>query len=94
LGTATTQTRHNRTITVDFHDETTYFQLLGDGKAFVEWVMAFILSIGFQLKHKGFCRGGGCLTRHSHYIRVRLGSLTIWRIQYMGLFARPLEAVH
>jgi hypothetical protein len=81
VGTATTQTRHNRTITVDFHDETTYVQLLGDGKAFVEWVMAFILSIGFQLKHKGFCRSGGCLTRHSHYVRVRLGGLTIWRIQ-------------
>jgi hypothetical protein len=26
--------RHNRTITVDFHDETTYSQLLDDGKAF------------------------------------------------------------
>ena len=24
---------------------------------------------------------GGCLTRHSHYARVRLGGLTIWRIQ-------------
>jgi hypothetical protein len=81
VGTATTQTRHNRTITVDFHDETTYFQLLGDGKAFVELVVAFILSIGFQLKHKGFCRSGGCLTRHSQYVRVRLGGLTIWRIQ-------------
>jgi hypothetical protein len=80
LGTATTQTRHNRTITVDFHDETTYFRLLGDGKALVEWVMAFILSIGFQLTHKAPC-GGGCLTRHAHYVRVRLGGLTIWRIQ-------------
>jgi hypothetical protein len=81
LGKATTQTRHNRTITIDFHDETTYVQLLGDGKAFVEWVMAFILSIGFQLKHQATCRGGGCLTRHSHYVRVRLGRLTIWRVQ-------------
>jgi hypothetical protein len=81
LGTATTQTRHNRTITVDFHDETTYVQLLGDGKALVEWVMAFILSIGFQLTPKATCRGGGCLTRHSHYVRVRLGGLTIWRLQ-------------
>ena len=43
--------------------------------------MAFILSIGFQLKHKATCGGGGCLTRHSHYIRVRLGDLTIWRLQ-------------
>jgi len=81
LGTAITQTRHNRTITVDFHDETTYVRLLGDGKALVEWVMAFILSIGFQLTHKAPCGGGGCLTRHSHYVRVRLGGLTIWRIQ-------------
>jgi hypothetical protein len=43
--------------------------------------MAFILSLGFQLKHKATCRGDGCLTRHSHYVRVRLGGLTIWRIQ-------------
>src|SRR5437764_11591518 len=75
------RTRHNRTITVDFQDESTYFQLLGDGKAFVECVMAFLLSLGFQLAHKAMCRGGGCLTRHSHYVRVRLGGLTIWRIQ-------------
>src|SRR3989440_10275999 len=27
------------------------------------------------------CDGGGCLTRHSHYARVRLGGVTIWRIQ-------------
>src|SRR5262245_14960480 len=75
------QTRENRTITIDFHDETTYFRLLDDGKAFVELVMAFILPLGFQLKHKATCRGDGCLTRHSHYVRVRLGGLTIWRIQ-------------
>ena len=35
------QTRENRTITVDFQNEATYVQLLGDGKAFVELVMAF-----------------------------------------------------
>ena len=29
------QTRENRTITVDFQNEATYVQLLGDGKAFV-----------------------------------------------------------
>jgi hypothetical protein len=75
------QTRENRTITVDFHNETTYFRLLDDGKAFVELVMAFILSLGFQLKHKATCRGDGCLTRHSHYVRVRLGGVTIWRLQ-------------
>jgi len=81
MGHAAKRTRENRTITVDFQDETTYFQLLGDGKAFLEFVLAFVLSLGFQLKHKTTCREGGCLTRHSHYVRVRLGRLTIWRVQ-------------
>jgi hypothetical protein len=45
--------RQNRMITVDFHDEATYSELLGDGKAFIEFVLAFILSLGFQLHHKG-----------------------------------------
>jgi hypothetical protein len=75
------QPRENRTITVDFHTEATYFQLLGDGKAFLEFVFAFLLSMGFQLTHKATCHGGGCLTRHSHYARIRLGGVTIWRIQ-------------
>jgi hypothetical protein len=81
MGTAATRTRHNHTITVDFHDETTYSHLLDDGKAFLEWVLAFLLSLGFQLKHQATCRGGGCLTRHSQYLRVRLGGVTIWRLQ-------------
>src|SRR5262249_48576391 len=81
MGKAAKRTRKNRTITVDFRDEATYFQLLGDGKAFLECVLAFVLSLGFQLKHKATCDGGGCLTRHSHYVRVRLGGVTIWRIQ-------------
>jgi len=81
MRTTARQTRENRTITVDFQNEATYFQLLGDGKAFLECVLAFLLSLGFQLKHKAACSGGRCLTRHSHYIRVRLGGLTIWRIQ-------------
>ena len=75
------QTRDNRTITVDFQNESTYFQLLGDGQAFVECVLAFLLALGLQLAHKATCRGGGRLTRHSHYARVRLGGLTIWRVQ-------------
>jgi hypothetical protein len=33
-------TRENRTITVDFQDETTYRRLLDDGKAFVEFMLA------------------------------------------------------
>ena len=81
MGHCAKATRHNRTITVDFRDESTYFQILSDGKAFVEFVLAFILALGFQLTHKTTCRGGGCLTRHSHYARVRLGGLTLWRIQ-------------
>ena len=81
MGTAAKPTRETRTITVDFQNETTYVQLLGDRKAFLEWVMAFILSIGFQLKHQATCRGGWCLTRHSHYLRLRLGGVTIWRLQ-------------
>jgi hypothetical protein len=81
MGTAAKQTRTNRTITIDFQHEATYFQLLDDGKAFLEFVFAFLLALGFQLKHTATCRGGGCLTRHSHYVRVRLGDLTIWRVQ-------------
>jgi len=81
VGTAAKATRENRTITVDFRDEATYFRLMADGKALVECVLAFLLVLGFQLKHKATCDGGGCLTRHSHYARVRLGGLTIWRVQ-------------
>jgi hypothetical protein len=81
MRTTARQTRENRTITVDFQNEATYFQLLGDGKAFVECVLAFLLALGFQLAHKATCHGGGCLTRHSHYVRVRLGGVTIWRLQ-------------
>ena len=81
MGKAAKRPRHNRTITVDVHDEATYFQLLDNGKAFVELVIAFILALGFQLRHQATCRGGGCLTRHSHYVRVQLGGVTIWRLQ-------------
>ena len=81
MGQAAKATRENRTITVDFQDDSTYLQLLSDGKAFVEFVAAFILSLGFQLTHKATCHGGGCLTRHSHYARVRLGGPTLWRMQ-------------
>jgi len=81
MGHAAKPTRQNRTLTVDFRDETTYAELLGNPKAFVEFVLAFILAIGFQLTHKASCSEGGSLTRHSHYVRVRLGGLTLWRIQ-------------
>ena len=81
MGQAANPTRHNRTITVDFQDEATYLQLLGDTQAFVEFVLACLLALGFQLLHKASCSEGGSLTRHSHYARVRLGGLTIWRVQ-------------
>ena len=80
MGQTAKPLRENRTLTIDFNDEATYAQLLDDGKAFIEFVLAFILSIGFQLSHKPTCNGG-CLTRHSHYARVRLGGLTLWRMQ-------------
>src|SRR5215831_1013673 len=80
MAQTTKATRQNRTLTVDFQDPSTYFELINDGKAFVEFILAFLLSIGFQLAHKTTCTGGSCLTRHSHYARVRLGDLTIWRI--------------
>jgi hypothetical protein len=73
--------RENRTITVDFQRETTYFQMLGDGQAFLACVMAFVMAIGFELKHKASCCGGWRLTRHSQYVRVRLAGVPIWRLQ-------------
>ncbi len=81
MGQSAKPTRKNCTITVDFHDETTYFALLGNTKAFIEFVLAFILSLRFQLIHKTSCSEGGSLTRHSHYARLRLGGLTIWGVQ-------------
>lgn len=81
MGTAATPARENRTITVDFRDDATYFHLIADGKAFVEYVLALLLARGFQLKHKATCIGGGSLTRHSPSVRVRLGGLIIWRLE-------------
>src|SRR6266850_1416590 len=86
MGPAAKPTRENRTITVDFQHEATYVQLLDDGKAFLECVFAFLLALGFQLQHTATCRGGGCLTRHSHDVRVRLGDLTICHLSPMALY--------
>ena len=80
MSTAAKQPRENRTITVDCRDDAPYVPLLGNGKAFVEGVCAFLLSVGCQLAPKATCRGGGGLTRHAHSVRVRLGGLTIWRV--------------
>ncbi len=75
MGQTAKPIRANRTITIDFHEESTYAALLGNTKALVECVFAFILSLGFQLTHKSTCSSGGCLTRHSHDVRVRLRAL-------------------
>jgi hypothetical protein len=56
---ATKRTRENRTITVDFRDEATYFRLIEDGKAFLECVIAFLLALGFQLKTRRPVAGEG-----------------------------------
>ena len=56
MGHAAKPIRHNRTLTVDFHDEATYFGLLAHTNAFVEFVLAFLLALGFQLLHKASCR--------------------------------------
>jgi len=71
--------RTNRTIVVDFQDEAKYHSLCQNGRTFIEFVVAFIMSIGFQLEHKCDCPGGFRLTRHSHYMRVRLDCETSWR---------------
>jgi len=81
MSTTTQHTHQNRTITVDFQNEATYHRLRKDGGAFVEFVVAFILSLGVQLAHKCDCPGGCALTRHSSYTRVRVGNLVIWRVQ-------------
>jgi hypothetical protein len=81
VGTVAKPTRAHRPITVDFRDGTTSLRLIADGKAFVEGVLAFLLALGLQLTYTATCRRGGGLTLHSHYARVRLGGLTIWRVQ-------------
>ena len=40
--------RQNRTLTVDFHDEATYCQLLDDTKAFIEFVQHDEARVGFR----------------------------------------------
>lgn len=78
----TNPTRENRTITVDFNDAGIYFDLLSDGKAFVEFILAFILSRGFLLIHKSICNGGG-LTRH-----IMIGFA--WAVSLSGAFSARL----
>ena len=42
MAQAATRTRHNRTITVNFHDKATYVQLLSDGTTWVACVLVVI----------------------------------------------------
>ena len=72
------QPRANRTITVDFQNEATYFQLLGDGKAFLEFVFAFLLSLGFQLKHKATCATVQCVSRWPAMPSWLLTEVSVW----------------
>ena len=73
--------RQDRTITIDFKTTEAYLKIIQDGKAFIEFVIAFLVSIGVQLKHKKDCPGGFSLTRHSHYARILVNNLVIWRVQ-------------
>ena len=73
--------REDHTVTVDFRSKAAYYRLITDGRAFVAFVVGFIISIGFELKHKPGCTGGFSLTRHSHYERARLNGVPIRRVQ-------------
>ena len=71
----------NRTIIVDFADESQYQKIIVDGAAFLEFVVDYLLALGLQLLHQRQCSGGNCFTRHSHCVRTRCSGITIWRIQ-------------
>ena len=71
MGQSATPTRQNRTITVDFQEPSTYFELMNDGKAFIEFVFAFLLALGFQLTHKVTCT-----SKPRHDLRYTSASLS------------------
>ena len=62
-------------------NDATYGQLLGDGKAFLDFVCAFLWSVGVQLTQQATGHGSGGLTRYSPDVRVRLGGVISWRLQ-------------
>ncbi len=72
--------RSNRSVTVNFKSKSKYYSLIENAEAFIGFVTAFILSAGC-LRHYEGCGGKGSLTRHSHYVRVRLNGVPIWRVQ-------------
>ena len=67
-------------MTVNFENKKKYFSLIENAAAFIEFVTAFIMSAGC-LRHYEGCSGKRSLTRHSHYVRVRLNGVPIWRVQ-------------
>ncbi len=81
MRTPARQTRANRTIPVDLHHAATSVRLRAHGKACVACVLALLRALGLQRPPTATCRGGGCLTRHAPSARVRLGGLTLWRVQ-------------
>ena len=71
--------RSNRTITVFFGSMAVYLNLILDGKEFIGSVVAFLVSINVDLRHKENCPGGFDLTRHSSYPRIRNDNPTLSR---------------
>jgi hypothetical protein len=84
----TRQTRENRTIAVDFQNEATYDQLLGDGKACVACVLALLFVLGFQLKYTATCQGCRCLICHA---RAAFGSRRerVYNVAHITRATRP-----
>jgi len=50
------QTRANRTITIDFHNEATYGQLLGDGKAFIPSLKTIVHALWNRIESQSVIR--------------------------------------
>ena len=55
--------KEGHTITVDFKTTEAHLRIIQDGKAFIEFVVNLLVSIGVQLKHRKDCPGGFSLTR-------------------------------
>jgi len=51
------------------------------GQAFSNVSSAFVMSLGFQLKHKSHLSRWWMPDAPLAYVRVRLGGITIWRMQ-------------
>ena len=52
----------------------------------------FSWPLAFNLQHKATCRGGGCLTRHSHYARVGVVSAAWAAVGWSHVDACTLQA--